>query len=65
MDSSKIQLLTFFVCFDVPAFAFHLSMLVFILRLMRAKKPVYLQGFYVLYAAVSVVDLYYVLSVRH
>lgn len=63
MESTIVQQLIFFGCFDIPAFAFHISMLVFVLRQMKVKPKVYFQGFYILYSAVSVVDLYYLLSV--
>ncbi|KAI1695275.1 srg family chemoreceptor domain-containing protein [Ditylenchus destructor] len=59
MTQAPIQLLILFV-FDVPAFVFHLSMLIFILSQIITKNAYYRQGFYVLYCAVSLVDLYYV-----
>ncbi|KAI1699229.1 srg family chemoreceptor domain-containing protein [Ditylenchus destructor] len=59
MGHASIQLIILFV-FDVPAFLFHLSMLIFIFSQIVTKKKYYKQGFYVLYCAVSLVDLYYV-----
>ncbi|KAI1701101.1 srg family chemoreceptor domain-containing protein [Ditylenchus destructor] len=46
--------------FDLPAFVFHLSMLIFILSKIVTKNPFYRQGFYVLFCAVTIVDLFYI-----
>lgn len=59
MQPFRIQLLVLSF-FDLPAFCFHLSMLVFIIAQIRKKATLFRQGFYYLYAVVSVVDLYYV-----
>lgn len=59
MQPFRIQLLVLSF-FDLPAFCFHLSMLIFIIAQIRKKATLFRQGFYYLYAIVSVVDLYYI-----
>lgn len=62
MEPFRIQLLVVSF-FDVPAFCFHLSMLVFIIVQIIKKATLFRQGFYYMYAVVSVVDLYYITMV--
>lgn len=64
MELYRLHLIVWFVAFDLPASCFHLSMLIFIAAQMKHRPATFRQGFYVIYVAVSVVDLYFMLSVR-
>lgn len=60
-----VSTLTVVLCvFDVPLFAFHVSMIAFLLAQALQKGNDFRQGFFVLYIVVSIADCLYIFHVR-